>query len=159
MLNSILWWTVALSILALLWRHNGHGSVSNHQPHDCLLNRLFRRRSKKTSKLSVTALYVWNSSRTGKFPAQMSSNAESFSFDDVIMDTGKITLITFWSQVTNAALILFREPSVTIIVSDVKYGISTLDSSNILPLILRWFNCLRFETWNFHCQRSIQIVL
>ena len=26
------------------WRHNGRDSVSNHQPHDCLLNRLFRRR-------------------------------------------------------------------------------------------------------------------
>ena len=30
--------------------------VSNHQPHDCLLNRLFRHRSKKTSKLRVTGL-------------------------------------------------------------------------------------------------------
>ena len=42
--------------LALLWRHNGHDGVSNHQPHDSLLNRLFRRRSKKTSKLCVTGL-------------------------------------------------------------------------------------------------------
>ena len=38
----------------LRWRHNGRDSVSNHQPHDCFLNRLFRRRSKKTSKLRVT---------------------------------------------------------------------------------------------------------
>ena len=30
----------------LRWRHNDHDSVSNHQPHGCLLNRLFRRRSK-----------------------------------------------------------------------------------------------------------------
>ena len=37
--------------LSLRWRHNGCDSVSNHQPHDCLLNRLFRRRSEKTSKL------------------------------------------------------------------------------------------------------------
>ena len=29
----------------LMWRHKGHDGVSNHQPHDCLLNRLFRRRS------------------------------------------------------------------------------------------------------------------
>ena len=29
-------------------RHNGHDSVSNHQPHHCLLNRLFGHRSKKT---------------------------------------------------------------------------------------------------------------
>ena len=30
----------------LRWRHNEHDGVSNHQPHDCLLNRLFGRRSK-----------------------------------------------------------------------------------------------------------------
>ena len=40
----------------LQWRHNGRDGVSNHQPHDCLLNRLFRRRSKKTSNLCVTGL-------------------------------------------------------------------------------------------------------
>ena len=63
------------------WRHNGRGSVSNHQPHDCLLNRLFRCwcRSKKTSKLRVTGLCVENSSGTGEFPAQMASNAENVS--------------------------------------------------------------------------------
>ena len=31
------------SIYTLQWRHNGHDGVSNHQPHDCFLNRLFRR--------------------------------------------------------------------------------------------------------------------
>ena len=30
------------------WRHNEHDGVSNHQPRNCLLNLLFRRRSKKT---------------------------------------------------------------------------------------------------------------
>ena len=35
----------------LQWRHNERAGVSNHQPRDCLLNRLFRRRSKKISKL------------------------------------------------------------------------------------------------------------
>ena len=30
---------------SLQWRHNGRNSVSNHQLHDCLLNRLFRCRS------------------------------------------------------------------------------------------------------------------
>ena len=37
----------------LQWRHNGRDDVSNHQPHNCLLNRLFRCRSKKTPKLRV----------------------------------------------------------------------------------------------------------
>ena len=41
--------------LKLQWRHNRHGGVSNHQPHQCLFNRLFERRSKKTSKLTVMA--------------------------------------------------------------------------------------------------------
>ena len=41
---------------SLQWRHNGQYGVSNHQPHDCLLNRLFKRRSKKASKLRATGL-------------------------------------------------------------------------------------------------------
>ena len=64
---------------ALLWRHNGSDGVSNRQPHDCLLNRSFRRRSKKTSKLRVTGHCVGNSPLTGEFPAQMASNAENVS--------------------------------------------------------------------------------
>ena len=59
----------------LRWRHNGHNGVSNHQPHECLFNRLFRRRSKKTSKLRVTSLCQGNSPVTGEFPAQRTSNA------------------------------------------------------------------------------------
>ena len=65
--------------ISLRWSHNGRDSVSNHQPHDRLLNLLFRRRSKKTSKLRVTGLCAWNPSGTGEFPAQMASNAENVS--------------------------------------------------------------------------------
>ena len=60
-------------------RHNDHAGVSNHQPHGCLLNRLFRRKSKKTSKLRVTGLCAGNSPGTGEFPAQMASYAENVS--------------------------------------------------------------------------------
>ena len=63
----------------LQWRHNGYDSVSNHQPHGCLLSRLFRCRSKKTSKLRATGLCEGNSPGTGEFPAQMASNAETVS--------------------------------------------------------------------------------
>ena len=65
--------------VTLQWRHNGRDSVSNHHPHDCLLNRLFWRRSKKTSKLCVTGLCAGNSPGTGEFPAQMASYAENVS--------------------------------------------------------------------------------
>ena len=44
--------------LSLRWRHNEGDIVSNHQPRDCLLNRLFR---------------------TGEFPALMASNAKNVS--------------------------------------------------------------------------------
>ena len=70
---------VSSSCISLQWRGNGLDSVSNHQPHDCLLNRLFRRRSKKTSKLRATGLCVGNSPGAGEFPAQMASNAENVS--------------------------------------------------------------------------------
>ena len=63
----------------LQWRHNGRDRVSNHEPHDCLLNSLFRCRSGKTSKLRVTGLCARNSTGTGEFPVQMASNAENVS--------------------------------------------------------------------------------
>ena len=65
--------------MALQWRHNERDGVSNHQSHDCLLDRLFRRRSKKTPKFRVTGLCAGNSPVTGEFPAQMASNAENVS--------------------------------------------------------------------------------
>ena len=43
------------------------------------LNRLFRRRSKKASKLCVTGLCAGNSPVTGEFPAQKASKAENGS--------------------------------------------------------------------------------
>ena len=64
---------------ALQWRHNGRDCVSNYQPHDSLLNGLFRRRSKKTWKLSVTGLCAGNSPGAGEFPTQMASYAENVS--------------------------------------------------------------------------------
>ena len=64
-------WTAHLQQLwahALQWRHNERDNVSNHHPHDCLLKRLFRRRSTKASKLRVTGLRQGNSPVTGNFP-------------------------------------------------------------------------------------------
>ena len=64
-------WCVVLMLIMLIslqWHHNG-----------CLLNRLFRGRSKKTSKLRVTGLCAGNSPVTGEFPAQRASNAENVS--------------------------------------------------------------------------------
>ena len=72
-------------LLSLQWRHNGRDGVSNHQPHHCLLNRIFRWRSKKTSKLRVTGLCVGNSPVTGESPHNRPVTRKIFLFDDVIM--------------------------------------------------------------------------
>ena len=70
----------SFTMLSLQWRHNEHDGVSNHQPHDyCLLKLFLRRISKKTPKLRVTGLCGGNSSLTGKFPFQRASNAENVS--------------------------------------------------------------------------------
>ena len=69
----------------LHWRHNELDSVSNHQPHHCLLRRLFGRRSKKTSKLRVTGLCAGNSPGTGEFPHKWPVTRKMFPSDDVIM--------------------------------------------------------------------------
>ena len=68
-----------VSHVPLQWRHNERDGVLNHQPHECLLNRLSRRRSNETSKLSVTGLCGGNSPVTDEFPSQRATNAENIS--------------------------------------------------------------------------------
>ena len=65
--------------MPLQWRHSERDGVSNHRHLDCSLNRLFKRRSKKTPKLRVTGLCEGNSPETGEFPSQNVSNAENVS--------------------------------------------------------------------------------
>ena len=81
------------SLSPLQWRHNELARVSNHQPHDCLLNRLFKRRSKNIKKIkehqsSASLAFVWgihwwpvNSTHKGPVTRKMSP------FDDVIMQS------------------------------------------------------------------------
>ena len=83
-------WSCTAILLAeyyspLRWRHNDHDGVSNHQPHGCLLKRLFRRKSKKTSKLRVTGLCVGKSPGPVNSPHKGPVTRKMFPFDDVIM--------------------------------------------------------------------------
>ena len=57
---------------SLQWHHNELNCVSNQQPHDCLFNRLFRRRSMKISKLCATGLCA----RISQIARTKASNAE-----------------------------------------------------------------------------------
>ena len=82
------WWGCTIDgqwRASLHWRHNDHDGISNHQPRGCLLNHLFGRRSKKTSKLRVTGLCVGNSLGLENSPHKGPVTWKMCPFDDVIM--------------------------------------------------------------------------
>ena len=106
------------TLITLRWRHNGCNSVSNHQPRDCLLSRLFRRRSKKTWKLRVTGLCVGNSpglvnSRTkgqlhGKCFHLMTSSCKCVSLPNHT-HLGVVTIITHIMCIKGIEMVQWRE--------------------------------------------------
>ena len=70
---------------SLQWRHNDSDGVSNHQPHDCLLKRLFMRRSKKHQS-SASLSFVRGIHRSPvNSPHKGPVTRKMFPFDDVIM--------------------------------------------------------------------------
>ena len=72
----------------LRWRHNGRDSISNHQFRDCLLNRLFRRRSSKDQR-SASLAFVWGIHwGPVNCPYKWPVTRKMFPFDDVIMKPG-----------------------------------------------------------------------
>ena len=85
--------------ITLQWRHTERDGDSNHH---CLLNRLFRRRSKKTSKLRVTGLW----------PLKWPVTRKMFPLDDVIMPKPSAELtplllddaITLWKRCRSVVL-------------------------------------------------------
>ena len=94
------WW-----YYSILCRHNGCDGVSNHQPRHCLLNHLFRRRSKKQQSSASLAfmrgIHRWTMNSPHKWPVAQ----KMIPFNDVIMsstDDGHHTLLcvrTSWSIV------------------------------------------------------------
>ena len=101
---------------ALRWRHNDHDGVSNHQPRGCLLNRLFRRRSKKTSKLRVTGLCEGNSTGPANSPHKGPVTRKMFPFDDVIMGCREV--MTGHRNYCHGALLLWTV--IIMVLNDLK---------------------------------------
>ena len=91
--------------------------VSNHQPHYCLLNRLFRCISKKISKLRVAGLCEGNSPWTGEFPSQRASNAENISLWSrhraLWLFPYSSSLLSFVFSMRQAELVYWPRPGVT----------------------------------------------
>ena len=89
---------------ALHWRHHDNDGVSNHQHHGCLLKRLFRRRSQKTSTLRVTGLCVGNSPGPVNSPHKGPVTRKMFPFDGVIMKFPKQRKLAHCSDVIMSAM-------------------------------------------------------
>ena len=70
---------------SLHWRHNERDGVSNNHTQDCLLNRLFKRRSKKTPKLPDTGLCEGIHRSPVNSPHKGPVTWKMFSFDGIIM--------------------------------------------------------------------------
>ena len=88
------WSTIVLHakvwLILEVWRYSNSGafvSVNGNtiDIHCCLLNRLFRRRSKKTSKLRVTGLCAGIHQWSVNSPHKWRVTRKTFPFDDVII--------------------------------------------------------------------------
>ena len=70
---------------SLRWRHDGRDSVSNHQPHDCLLNGYSgadqRKKQSSASLAFVRGIHRGPVNSPHKWPVTL----KMFPFDDVIM--------------------------------------------------------------------------
>ena len=75
----------SLFLKTLLWRHNEPDGLSNHQPHDCLLNRLFGHRSKKHQSSASLAFVREIHRRPVNSPHKWPVTRKMFPFDYVIM--------------------------------------------------------------------------
>ena len=119
--------------ITLRWRHNGRDNVSNHQPHDCLLNRLFRHRSKKTSDESsaslafVRGIHRWPVNSPHKWPV----TRKMFPFDDVIMRSRRCSKLHHYQDSPPSEWFVPVEKVI-------NYSIKGLFSKQRLPCTISW---------------------
>ena len=84
-------WTQVCAQYSLQWHHNECDGVSNHQPHDCLLNRLFKAQIKE----NIKARRHWPVNSPHKGPVTRPVTRKMFPFDDAIM-VDRVLLSILW---------------------------------------------------------------
>ena len=91
-------WLLCIDIYCLSGHRNMYIFVSNHRQLNCLPNRLFRRRSKKTSKLRATGLCKGKSPVTGEVPSQRTRNTSSIyiSIKEIIVFSSATFIKRSW---------------------------------------------------------------
>ena len=153
---------------SLLFRHNGSNGVSNHQLHDCLLNRSFRYRSNKTPKLRVTGLctgiYRWLVNSPHKWPV----TRKMFPFDGMIMTLSCGPLLydylefSMWRQISYRILILVKCIFPKILVKYIDSGktdiLLQLQTFLLVPLSIKaWHNVLQKYNPGIACKNEVFI--
>ena len=117
-----------------VWRHSERDGVSTHQRLHLLLNRLFRRKSTKTSKLRITCLCEGNPPVTGGFPHKGPVTRKMFPFEDVIM----------WSiQCRFRAYVILQLCHCRSSISHWVTKVPVKHSVFPLPLVMYWCNFFR----------------
>ena len=80
--------TLIIAGITLHWRHNKRDGVSNHQPHDCLLNRFIQGADQRKRQSSASLAFVRGIHRSPvNSPHKGPVTLEMLPLDDVIMDT------------------------------------------------------------------------
>ena len=74
-----------LAVYSLQWRHNGHDGVSNHQPYQCLRNRLFGADQRKHQSSASLAFVRGIHRRPVNSPHKWPVTRKMLPFHDVIM--------------------------------------------------------------------------
>ena len=112
-------------LFRIVWSHyndvimSDMTSQNTSQPHDCLLNRLFRRRSKKTSRLRVTGLcmgiHQWPVNSPHKWPVtrKMSPSDDVIIFGEILHSIClhlAVTIYTLGIIGTNSSIVFHWIP-------------------------------------------------
>ena len=103
----------ALEFTASQWRHNECNGVSNHRRLNCLLSRLFRRRSMK-NKSSASLAFVRDIHR---WPVDSAYKGlvtrKMFPFDDAIMWKGIVAILMEFLPLASEMVILNTSSSIS----------------------------------------------
>ena len=89
--------SLVVELGSLQLRYNGCESVSNHQPHDCLPNRLFRRRSKRRQSSASLAFVRGIHRSLVNSPHKWPVTRKKLPFIDAIMSQSKQTVAKFYT--------------------------------------------------------------
>ena len=121
----------------LQWHHNGRDGISNHQLHDCLLNRLFnqgvdqRKLQSSTSLAFMRGIHRWpvNSMHKGPVTRKMCP------FDDIIM-----SVIVAWHPISIRSFdfnihLTHYSPVISYGIMDHSFWSTVMSLLEALPLI------------------------